>query len=791
MRQVHRSPAAGLLGVVALLVALTATTHVGAAGWAAGTAVGAGVAILLSRSMARHGSRALGPADRVTLVRAVGVAGVAALTVDLYVAGPSAEGRAALVALATAALLLDLVDGRVARRTGTASALGARFDMEVDALLLLVLSVAVARSVGPWVLAIGAARYLLLAARTLVPRLRGEAPPRPWCRVVAAVQGVTLTVAVAEVLPEPVVAVMLLAGLALLAESFGREAWQVWHLEAPVGREHDLVEIAPRPRSRTRRRVATALALVLLWAGLVLPADLSGFSAGSLVRIPLEGLVLVGLALVLPARVARSAAAVGGLLLGALVLLKALDIGFRAVLDRSFDPLADWTYLGPGVGVLGDSIGDDQAVAMAVGAGVAAAAVLVLMTWAAQRVARVSLRHRTASARAAGALAVAWVVLATLGLRFAPLGEVASATTASLARETVQQVRAGQTDRSVFADEIDDDRYADVPADRLLRGLRGKDVLLVFVESYGRVAVQGSSFAPGVTSVLDDGTRRLRRAGYETRTAFLTSPTFGAASWLAHATMQSGLWVDSERRYGQLLDAERLTLTSAFEKAGWRTVFDVPANTEDWPEGAAYYGFDQIYDSRNVGYAGPEFGYAPMPDQFTLAAFRRLELLRQPRRPVMAEIDLISSHHPWTPLPRLVPWNAVGDGSVFEGMPEQGESSDEVFGDPDAVRRVYGESIEYSWETLVSYLATYPDPDLVVIALGDHQPHTYVTGDDPGHDVPISVISRDPRVLDQVADWEWNEGLRPSPDATVWPMDAFRDRFLETFAAPLPSPVRR
>jgi hypothetical protein len=232
--------------------------------------------------------------------------------------------------------------------------------------------------------------------------------------------------------------------------------------------------------------------------------------------------------------------------------------------------------------------------------------------------------------------------------------------------------------------------------------------------------------------------------------------------------------VDSQRRYDQLLDTDRLTLASAFEGAGWRTVFDVPANTRDWPEGADFYGFDQLYDSRNVGYRGPEFGYAPMPDQYTLERFRRLELEPADRRPVMAEIDLISSHHPWAPSPDLVPWDRVGDGSVFAHTPTQPDSSD--------VRELYGQSIEYSMSTLVSFLETYPDPDLVLVVLGDHQPHSYVTGPDPGHDVPISVIARDPSVTRRIAAWGWQPGLHPAPDATVWRMDAFRDRFLETFS---------
>jgi hypothetical protein len=174
-----------------------------------------------------------------------------------------------------------------------------------------------------------------------------------------------------------------------------------------------------------------------------------------------------------------------------------------------------------------------------------------------------------------------------------------------------------------------------------------------------------------------------------------------------------------------------------------------------------------------------------MPDQYTLAELRRRELTDDADRPaVMAEVDLVSSHHPWTPLPRLVDWDEVGDGSVFDGMPEEGESKGEVFGDPDKVRTAYGRSIEYSLDTLVSFLETYPDPDLVVVMLGDHQPHTYVTGADPGHDVPITVIAHDPTVLDRISGWGWQEGMRPDPDAPVWRMDAFRDRFLTAFGPP-------
>jgi hypothetical protein len=321
----------------------------------------------------------------------------------------------------------------------------------------------------------------------------------------------------------------------------------------------------------------------------------------------------------------------------------------------------------------------------------------------------------------------------------------------------------------------------DVPGDRLLTRLRGKDVLFVFVESYGRSAVQGSSFSPGIDAVLDEGTSRLREHGFGARSAFLTSPTFGAISWLAHATLQSGLWVDSQQRYDVLMTSERDTLSSLFGRAGWRTVSDSPANTHDWPQGA-FYGFDQFYDSRNVGYRGPRFGYPTMPDQYTLDAFHRLELAPRDRAPVMAEIDLISSHAPWSRTPRMVDQADIGDGSVYDGMPEQLPSKTTIWQSPERVRAAYGEAIQYSLRSLVSFVEHHGDDDLVLVLLGDHQPANIVSGQDADHDVPVTVVSRDRSVLATFERWGWQAGMDPSADAPVSRMDTFRDRFVAAFS---------
>jgi phosphatidylglycerophosphate synthase len=773
---------------VALLATLAETVGLSGPGWVVGVSCGLVTYAAVTRGLARSDLPVLGKADRVTLVRATLAGGVAALTADSIGGSPSLT---ALMALTVVALVLDAVDGWVARRTATTSTFGARFDTEVDAFLILVLSVYVAPSTGTWVLAIGLARYVFVAAGWWLPWMRGAVPPRYWCKVVAAIQAIVLAFAAARVLPRSLTDILLLAALVLLAESFGREVWWLWR-----DRDDALADGAGRPagdegaqqvpgiRSGVRTVAAwgvTALAGGLVWFALVGPEEISGLTLSAFLRIPVEGLVLVTVAVAVPVRVRQVLAALVGLGLGLLTILKILDMGFFEELDRPFNPVTDRGYFGPAVGVLSDSIGRTDAISFVVAALVLFLGILVFMPLSVMRLSRLTARHRTGSIRAVSVIGLVWVLCAVTGAQLVDGAPIASTSAAGLAYDQVVAVRDGLEDRQIFARLAADDAFRGTPARDLLTGLRGKDVIVAFVESYGQVAVQGSSFSPRVDATLEAGTRRLRAAGFSSRSAFLTSPTFGGISWLAHSTLQSGLWVDTQQRYDQLTAGDRFTLSDAFKRAGWRTVGDVPSNGPSWPDGTAFYHYDKTYNDGNVGYVGPRFSYATMPDQYVLSAFQRLELAKAQRRPVMAEIDLVSSHTPWAPLPHLVPWSKVGDGAVFDNMPSQGQSPAAVWRDAGQVQAAYGQSIQYTLNALVSFVQTYADKNLVLVVLGDHQPATIVSGQDASHEVPISIIAHDPAVMHRISGWGWQEGLRPGPNAPVWPMSAFRDRFLTAY----------
>ncbi|MPY98698.1 MAG: sulfatase [Actinophytocola sp.] len=525
----------------------------------------------------------------------------------------------------------------------------------------------------------------------------------------------------------------------------------------------------PTTTARPSRRVAalavTAAACLLVAFALLATND-GRITPWSFARIPVEALVAVPVLLLLPARARRVVGACLGAAVGLLALLTILDIGFNSALGRPFHPAFDWRSLGPAVELLAAEVGRAAAIVLVVVAAVIAVGLVVAGAAAVARLTRVAVEHRRAAARTTGALGLVWVVCAVFGVQLASGTPVAAAVT----YDRVHQVGADFRDQRRFAADMavgdfgDFGDFRDVPGDELLTTLRGKDVVIAFVESYGRVALK----YPRVDEVLAAGSRSLNAAGFDARSAFLTSPTSGGTSWLAHATLQSGLWVDNPLRYDTLIGGDRLTLSSAFSLAGWRTAGVVPANTKDWPE-REFYDFDSYYDSRDIGYRGPRFSFETIPDQYTLAAFHRSEIARA-QEPVMAEIDLVSSHWPWRSVPRLVPWSDVGDGSILAKAPGR-----------DGVRAAYADAIAYSLRTLISYTQTYGDDDLVLVFLGDHQPASMITGGQASHDVPITIVARDARVLDRIAGWGWQRGLRPGRAAPVWPMDAFRDRFLTAF----------
>ena len=413
---------ATILGMVATAVVLgvvSATAGLGVAGWIAGLATGSAAAGLIAAARMRSDQPFVHPADWVTLIRATLVAGVAGLVADSFSRPVSIT---ALVTLSTIALVLDAVDGLVARRTGTATPLGGRLDGEVDAFLILLLSITVSQDYGGWVLAIGAARYALLLAGWLLPWLAAPLPSRYWRKVVAAVQGIVLTVA-ASGLPGRLVGMIAVgAALLLLAESFGRD--MTWLYRSSAG---------PRAR-RAVRIVITVLAVAVVGSDLVAPDRAWQFSPAAFVRIPVEAVVLVAVALVLPPRPRRIVATIAGILFGLLAIDKILNIAFYEEIDRAFNPVRDWSSIGPAMGVVRDAIGTTLTDVVLVAAWIGLILLVVAITASTIHITAVAARHRRGSIRGLAALTAVWGLCAGLSLQLTTGSPVASAGAAGASR---------------------------------------------------------------------------------------------------------------------------------------------------------------------------------------------------------------------------------------------------------------------------------------------------------------------------------------------------------------------
>jgi hypothetical protein len=149
----------------------------------------------------------------------------------------------------------------------------------------------------------------------------------------------------------------------------------------------------------------------------------------------------------------------------------------------------------------------------------------------------------------------------------------------------------------------------------------------------------------------------------------------------------------------------------------------------------------------------------------------------------MAEMTFTSSHEPWTSIPSALPWDQIGDGSVYAPMAAQAVPKTKLWADTTKTQAAYARSVAYSVDSFISWATTYGDKNLVLVMFGDHQPFSIVSGNGASHDIPITIIAHDKNVLDRMAGWDWQDGLKPSPNAPVWRMDQFRDRFFTAFGS--------
>lgn len=521
--------------------------------------------------------------------------------------------------------------------------------------------------------------------------------------------------------------------------------------------------------------VGAVLFSVTAFLAFTLPDHPDALGVDAFARLPLEWPLIALLVLVTCGWLRHCIIFVSGFVVFLVLFLKIADIGVQTAFQRQFNPYLDVKMLTDGWNLISGTIGTPAAVAALIGG------ILILLL-----VVTIFLKSLRWMAEASGYLrrrligVFAFVIAFAGGLALLDKTRVELETPIYLAGRLSLIVRSVE-DMQVFEKELGNG-IGPQNGQGLFQAVKGKDIVLIFFESYGRSAVEDARYSNVTLPRLTAVQNQIEAAGLHAASGWVTSPTVGGISWLAHGTLLSGLWVDSQARYDRLMISHQPSLNRLFSQAGWQSVAIMPAITMAWPE-SDYFGYDQILSASGLQYRGKPFNWITMPDQYTLSAFDRLAIKPAHARGknVMAEIALISSHAPWTPVPKLIDWNDVGDGSVFNEQATSGDPPSVVWANPDRVRNQYIQTIDYTLATLGEFMARQ-GPGVVYIILGDHQPASIITGSGASRAVPVHIVTDDAPLLARFQQNGFTAGMKPTNSARERPMNELRQLLIDAFS---------
>jgi hypothetical protein len=300
-----------------------------------------------------------------------------------------------------------------------------------------------------------------------------------------------------------------------------------------------------------------------------------------------------------------------------------------------------------------------------------------------------------------------------------------------------------------------------------LSGLQGSDVIIQFIESYGATAYDTPAIAQAIAPARAEFADSVRATGRRVVSAFVTSPTFGGNSWLAHSSFMTGLNIDQQAKYDLLLTRERTTLSNVYATMGYRPVALMPGVRADWPEGS-FYDFAAIYSAAEINYNGPAFGWWRIPDQFALERLHALEIDPQPRQPLFLLFTTITSHMPFRPTPPYQP----NVSRLLSDEPFDQKAVDAslaLLPEWTNLRPAYADTLAYNFTYLNGYLRHHSDDDFVWVLIGDHQPPAAVSGPDVRWDVPVHIVTSDDAIIDTLIKQGFVDGMTPAnqPISTI------------------------
>ena len=472
----------------------------------------------------------------------------------------------------------------------------------------------------------------------------------------------------------------------------------------------------------------------------------------------------------------RVVAFVLAFLVAAAAFLNLVDAAVPALLGRDLNLYWDLRHMSSLVGLARDS-GGSRSLWLLTAFGAGAALLTLAGAYAIWRMILLALADRRIAIGAAVLLGVILDVTAFVRTEQRPL---ATGFTHDLVQHAVALER-GWRMPGAGNGPLPEALAAPGPPRSNLAGLKQRDVYLVYIESYGTTVFDTPEFRQALQVSLTRFETTLGNSGYTIASNRLVSPTFGGGSWLAHATLASGVRLDDPVLYSQLLASGRKLLPEYFKDAGWRAMEVMPGIKAPDPEARAWR-FDREVDAADLGYHGPSFGWFAIPDQFTLARTETIRASLGSELPVFTQIVLVSSHIPFSPVPPyLADW---GDCGAFATVPAAAWG--EITRPPDwtALAPDYLKSLKYDFTVLGDWLSHHVPDGALVILLGDHQPPAVVGGELKQWTVPIHVLSRDRDLVARFVASGYVDGIVPTQAPPHQGMEKFLPNFLAAFDRP-------
>ena len=457
-----------------------------------------------------------------------------------------------------------------------------------------------------------------------------------------------------------------------------------------------------------------------------------------------------------------------------LVIGRYADVTAPALYGRPINVYWDSRHVSAVVAMLARAASMWRVVLALIAAALVPVLIYIVLRWAIGRVAdatRDPQRRRTL-ALVAG-LAVLWFAGQRLTARVPGIPAFSTPVTETYAHQA-RLLAAGLTGRAART-------LGPSPSfDSDLARVRGADVFLFFLESYGAISFDRPEFAAELAASRAQLDADIHATGRDVVSAYVESPTFGGNSWLAHISFLTGIEVRDEDANMLLMAQKRETLATAFAQHGYRALAIMPGLQENWPEGA-FYGFDAIYGGTRLDYHGPPFGWWTIPDQFAIARMDEREVAPRQRAPVFVFFPTTGTHTPFRP---TAPYQSDWARMLTEHPYDPADVKRMWNQEPDWLNLgpSYVQALQATYVTLGGYLRHRADRDFVMILMGDHQPPAAVSGTGASWEVPVHVIASRPEVLEALRTHGFQSGLTPTHPA-ISRMHELLPAMLEAFGA--------